>query len=500
MRFTEEFRNPGPAYRAKPFWAWNGRLDKEELLRQIDCIAEMGFGGFFMHSRTGLGTPYLSDEWFDLINACADKGKALGLEAWLYDEDRWPSGTAGGAVTQNPLYRMHFLRMSEEHAGAEGDPLIRFAVTREGEYLTGYRTMEEGDMPRDGESVLRFDVVEMPCSSFYNGTAYVDTMNRAATDVFLELTHEKYAEHCGSRIGDSILGIFTDEPRRGSLMTSFGQGVSAGERQIPWTAELPRRFQEKFGVRLLENLPALFLKKDEKPALIKWQYIELLEELFLENFARQTGALERLPYTPVGDSLRIPLDFDAKAMLLISVGKNYAEAEAPDDFEQASSKILDGPFPYELDEPNICVLDFARVSIDGGGWSEELEVLRADRRVRDAFALPHRGGEMLQPWFAGQRCPAGTAILFREADLSCAGSQCRRSAGHAGYRRLCRQLCDDCGQRPDQDDRLEALQSGRYRHGGEWGAAGDGCPDASQYLRAASPDSGSLLFLWAGQL
>ena len=87
-------------YGAKPFWAWNGKLDKEELIRQTEVMKEMGFGGFFMHSRTGLATEYLSDEWFDDINACADAAEKEDMESWLYDEDRWPSGSAGGIATK----------------------------------------------------------------------------------------------------------------------------------------------------------------------------------------------------------------------------------------------------------------------------------------------------------------------------------------------------------------------------------------------------------------
>ena len=30
----EQFRHPGSEYRGAPFWAWNCRLEKEELLRQ----------------------------------------------------------------------------------------------------------------------------------------------------------------------------------------------------------------------------------------------------------------------------------------------------------------------------------------------------------------------------------------------------------------------------------------------------------------------------------
>ena len=97
----ELFRNPTSEYRGAPFWSWNTKLEKEELMRQIGCLKEMGMGGFHMHSRTGLATEYLSDEFMDLVKACTDRAEQEGMLAWLYDEDRWPSGFAGGLVTKN---------------------------------------------------------------------------------------------------------------------------------------------------------------------------------------------------------------------------------------------------------------------------------------------------------------------------------------------------------------------------------------------------------------
>lgn len=40
------FENPAGEYRGRPFWAWNGKLTEEELLRQIDIFGQMGFSGF----------------------------------------------------------------------------------------------------------------------------------------------------------------------------------------------------------------------------------------------------------------------------------------------------------------------------------------------------------------------------------------------------------------------------------------------------------------------
>ena len=90
------FQNPTSEYRGAPFWAWNCVLKEEQLKRQIGYLKEMGFGGFNMHCRTGMATQYLSQEFFQLIRDCVQEGERQDMLAWTYDEDRWPSGAAGG--------------------------------------------------------------------------------------------------------------------------------------------------------------------------------------------------------------------------------------------------------------------------------------------------------------------------------------------------------------------------------------------------------------------
>ena len=71
----ELFRNPGSEYRGAPFWAWNCELKKEELLRQLEVLHKMGMGGAHMHVRTGLATPYLSEEHMEMVRACVEKSR-----------------------------------------------------------------------------------------------------------------------------------------------------------------------------------------------------------------------------------------------------------------------------------------------------------------------------------------------------------------------------------------------------------------------------------------
>ncbi|MBQ9924861.1 MAG: DUF2828 family protein, partial [Clostridia bacterium] len=104
----ELFKHPTSEYRGTPFWAWNGKLNKDELARQIDGFQKMGLGGFHMHVRTGLDTPYLSDEYMDYIRFCIEQAREKNMLAWMYDEDRWPSGTAGGKVTRGKPEKIRY--------------------------------------------------------------------------------------------------------------------------------------------------------------------------------------------------------------------------------------------------------------------------------------------------------------------------------------------------------------------------------------------------------
>src|SRR5512136_2814171 len=101
-----QFQNPPSEYREVPFWSWNDDLDPAELARQIKLMDEAGWGGFFMHARVGLRTPYMGKQWMACIRACVEAARERSMSAWLYDEDKWPSGFAGGlSVAANPDYR-----------------------------------------------------------------------------------------------------------------------------------------------------------------------------------------------------------------------------------------------------------------------------------------------------------------------------------------------------------------------------------------------------------
>jgi hypothetical protein len=281
----EEFwRDPPALWRDAPFWSWNAGLDPVRLRRQIESMKGAGIGGFFMHSRYGLRTPYLSEEWFACIAACIEKARAEGMAAYLYDEDRWPSGFAGGFITNDhPEFRLRFVQSVTTAPAAAEDVLGRFAlVLSESGTLRSYRKLAKHEHVADGEQTRWYRVVEEPRAPVYNGGTYLDTMNPTAVSEFLRLTHEQYAKRFAGEFGRTVPALFTDEPHLG------------WPRQpdlANWTPSLPAAFRERRGYDILDHLPEIFHPSGDDPfSRVRHDYRRTLLELFVESYSRRIGS------------------------------------------------------------------------------------------------------------------------------------------------------------------------------------------------------------------
>lgn len=282
------FEDPPCAFRGKPFWSWNGKLDPEELRREIRAMKTMGLGGFFMHSRVGLDTPYLSDEWMECVGACVDEARKLEMEAWLYDEDRWPSGAAGGFVTKDKRFRQRHV-VSEEATPAKYKPsddnLAVFAARMKGDAVSSYRRLSGKEKPKKGEKALIFRVEVAPDNPNFNNQAYLDTMNPEAVKKFIDVTHEAYRKNFGDEFGKLIPGIFTDEPEYGRCRVWGNQ-----TKQLSWTDKFPAEFKKRFGYDIIDYLPEVFYDIEGEPvSRARYHYHECATAMFVEAFAKQIG-------------------------------------------------------------------------------------------------------------------------------------------------------------------------------------------------------------------
>ncbi|MEI8138968.1 MAG: glycosyl hydrolase [bacterium] len=288
-----DFKSPGAEYRGAPFWAWNGKLDPAELRRQIQVMQQMGLGGFFMHSRIGLATSYLSPEWFSCIDACVDEAKKLGMDAWLYDEDRWPSGAAGGLVTKDQKYRMRSLvpKISEKASDLKwtSDTVAAFTAKIDGTSASQVRRLPKGKAAPKlaaGEKLIVFVIELQGCSNWYNGFTYLDTLSHEAVKAFIKVTHEAYKKHNGKEFGKTIPGMFTDEPNHGNKLGHDNNTGNPGG--LPWTGSLLKTFQKRYGYDLVPHLVELVFDVDGTgmhPARLN--YHDCVTHLYVDAFGRQ---------------------------------------------------------------------------------------------------------------------------------------------------------------------------------------------------------------------
>lgn len=295
----ELFRNPTKEYRGAPFWAWNCELSQELLERQIRYIKKMGFGGFHIHSRSGMATEYLSDDFMNLIEFCCKKASENDMLTWLYDEDRYPSGAAGGFVTKHIPYRMKQLLFTEEKLENSVSPedgletglpslLACYAITLNDDgTLASYRVIDENDTVPE---IKRYAyVLTQAPFGWYNNQSYLDTLNPEAVAKFLEITHECYKRKLGNEFGKNIPAIFTDEPRfEFKQMLTFADGHE--DRKISWTYDLPKTFSQAYGLDLTEHLPEIFWDlPDNCASRVRYLYYEHLIERFCSSYIDQYG-------------------------------------------------------------------------------------------------------------------------------------------------------------------------------------------------------------------
>ncbi len=309
------FKSPTSEYRGTPFWSWNDKLDKDELCWQIEELKKMGFGGFHMHSRSGMATPYLSKEFMDIVRACTDKAKAEDMLAYLYDEDRWPSGAAGGIVTKNKKHRQKFLlftpEMDEsaetgtvflpgdggyaahktliEACAAEAKPYLIavFDVVLDAEGYLAKGEMIAPDAVAEGNKWYAY-VRTSPKTGWHNGEAYADTLSPETMAEFIRVTYEAYERAVGDEFGKVVPSIFTDEPQfKRSDPIPFADSLSPVK--IPWTTDLPETFAAAYGFDLVSSLPENFWDVKDRPARTRYCYRDHICQRFTEAFADQCG-------------------------------------------------------------------------------------------------------------------------------------------------------------------------------------------------------------------
>lgn len=275
QRLFDEFADPGSEFRTKPFMVWNTEITPQKIDRILSEYKEQGCGGVFIHPRLGLITEYLSPTWNEMVEYTVDKGRELGLEVWLYDENSYPSGFGGGHVPREmpeAYNRGQGLRpVAADTMPADVSKYFVVVSERDGSFenVTDRAAAMKGQPGR-------FYLYEKTCyqpSPWYAGGPYVDLLAHGVTDKFMRITMQGYEKTFGGDLKGNVKGIFTDEP----------EIVSPGG--VRWTPDLFDVFLAEYGYDLSDCLPQLHEEKGDWRR-VRHDYFRLLNRLFVERWAK----------------------------------------------------------------------------------------------------------------------------------------------------------------------------------------------------------------------
>ncbi|MFV2065409.1 MAG: glycosyl hydrolase [Pirellulales bacterium] len=274
VTLKKQFARPSRDFSTGPLWVWNDWLTEEEIRSTLGDLASQHVQQVWVHPRPGLMTPYLGPDWFRMWKIALDEAKRLDMNVWIYDENSYPSGFAGGLVPEAlPQSRGQGVHFRETERPPAIDPLT-LAIYR----LEGQRYENVIELVRAGKELpkatyLVAEIRMAPQRGWFGGKFYVDLLRPGVTEKFLEITLGAYQREIGQYFGGHVPGCFTDEPH---LAPAGG---------LHWSDTLAARFQQRWGYDLVEHLPSLVRPLGDWKR-VRHNYQQFLLEEFIEHWSK----------------------------------------------------------------------------------------------------------------------------------------------------------------------------------------------------------------------
>jgi len=296
----QQFQQPDEKYLPIAYWFWNGEMNPDSIRWQLTQMKKSGtVSGAVIMAWEGLAIKYLSDLWFERVKFACDVAKELGLKIWLYDEILWPSGYAGGEVLrENPELHARCLgREIHEVSGPKSISLdlpektVTVIICQKKSGKTKIISWREWNIEKNGNR-FKWQVpagdwkveifYEQQCQFHptFQETGYVDLLNPATVQKFIELTHEKYYRLMPEYFGDPIAAIITDEP--GLYCDLRPYLINPGA--VPFTPKLFEEFKKIKKYDLRRYLPALWENIGEETIPVRVDFYDFLGQLFSKSY------------------------------------------------------------------------------------------------------------------------------------------------------------------------------------------------------------------------
>jgi len=290
---ASNFKTPPPEYSMTFYWGWDGPVTEEVITRDLDTFKANGVRAVTL--EPGYDMEYLTTGWFEMVKVAVEQARIRGMKVWLVDEGKYPSGFAGGKFSkERPDLRMQALVLAERLSVAAGEKILRklspetvsvVAVNRE-DNTSQVLDISNGELswtaPEGDWQVLLVEhqfrtsptrAVNNPTRGKDTSNSLCDYLDPAATQQFIEFTHEQYKKYFGEEFGKTVLGFRGDEP-------------DYSIRGIPWTNKIFQEFQQRKGYDVRPYVASFLTRGDlaEQQRRAKADYWDVWSDMFGENF------------------------------------------------------------------------------------------------------------------------------------------------------------------------------------------------------------------------
>lgn len=304
----KDWDRPPGKYRVNPIIHDWPKTARTELM---DAVKDFGFGGVVTNP------PH--ENWYegyrDNVRQLAEIIKELeerGLSFWIYDENGYPSGYAGGETLKGHpeleakgFYMRRTVAYEPRH--------VKFRLDCESDRIV-WAARYPMECPGMHESYVQFDkMVPVPFTdefcetdlgekeafyvfcvkSAYEGShcthnvcsysRYINVMEPKAIRRFIDLVLEPIAEEIPDAF-EKAGGVFTDEP---SLQVGYARNYESWPYALaPWSEDLFEAYEEEYGQSILPRLPLIFEGgKDAYP--IRINFYRLVGKLIAKAYSGQ---------------------------------------------------------------------------------------------------------------------------------------------------------------------------------------------------------------------
>ena len=277
--FLSSFRSPPVDYGPAPLLVFNdeheGVAGEARITEVLEGHKRVGYGGAFLHPRPGLMTEYLSARWFELMRHAVKECLRLGLVPYLYDENSYPSGFAGGHVPARvPEARSRYVS-AVFGAGPDDVPDDHLSLYPWDGERPG-QAVERGEI-QPGHAWVAFVMGSMQPLAWHGETIYPSLLDPRTSETFLETTYEAYRRELGA-LWDDVPAVFTDEPH----LPAEGHGPwSPGIHITPY---LLGQFRQRKNYDLRVHLASVFYDVGDYRH-VRFDLYDLMHELWVENWA-----------------------------------------------------------------------------------------------------------------------------------------------------------------------------------------------------------------------